>query len=73
MTNANEMTFDMRFHAFVIAVPLRELPAGRGMALGEPVIAMNQGDTATVAQALRAIADCIDEDGTEEVGRFPLQ
>lgn len=65
-----EMTFDMRFHAFVMAVPRRMV--GHKVALGQPVIAMNGGDNATLVLALRTIADDIERDGVEEAMRFTV-
>lgn len=54
------MSFDMRFHAFVLAVPRR----GKDR-VGPPVVAMNGGDEATLVLALRTIADMIEENGTD--------
>ncbi|ALF00669.1 hypothetical protein SEA_DECURRO_2 [Arthrobacter phage Decurro] len=69
-TNPAELTFDMNFHAFVLAVPLRTTEAG--MMLGQPVIAMNQGGEAQLVMALRAIADDIEARGTDVVGKWTL-
>lgn len=57
------LSFDMNFHAFVLAVPR----VGRGQigGIGTPVVAMNGGDEATLVLALRAIADMIEENGTD--------
>jgi hypothetical protein len=61
---SNEVTFDMRFHAFVLAVPRK------GNGLGEPAIVMNGGDKSSLSAALRIIADEIEAGSTHE---FPLQ
>lgn len=58
-TQDTTITFDMRFHAFVLAVPRR------GDGVGQPAIAMNGGDEQQLVFALRAIADDIEAHGTD--------
>lgn len=55
------LRFDMRFHAFVLAMPRgQRVPGLDSVRLGEPVIAMNGGDDEALVFALRAIADGIE-------------
>jgi hypothetical protein len=53
------ISFDMRFHAFVLAVP--RSAAG----IVSPVVAMSGGDERQLVAALRVIADWIESGGTE--------
>lgn len=66
-----ELTFDMRFHAFVLAAPRVQVAPGL-FGVGMPVIAMNGGDRASLVLALRSTADHIEQDGTETLLGEPL-
>lgn len=63
----DEVRFDMRRHAFVLAMPLQETGILGHSCLGTPNIIMSGGDVPTLVQALRIVADMLEKDGGKTI------